>query len=54
MVSYQLLDISGVSKIQLQLHIQNLFDILYNTYGAGAEFFPAAERNAFINLKLVI
>jgi iron complex outermembrane receptor protein len=54
MVGYQILDLSGVSKIQLQLHIQNLFDTLYNRYGAGEEFFPAAERNAFINLKLDI
>jgi outer membrane receptor protein involved in Fe transport len=54
MLGYQILEISGVSKIQLQLHIRNLFDTLYNRYGAGEEFFPAAERNAFINLKLDI
>lgn len=54
MIGYQLADIAGLSKLQIQLHIQNLFDTLYNNYGTGDEFFPAAERNAFINLKLDI
>ncbi|MEJ2051572.1 MAG: TonB-dependent receptor, partial [Calditrichota bacterium] len=54
MIGYQLADIPGLSKLQIQLHVQNLFDTLYNNYGTGEEFFPAAERSAFINLKLDI
>ena len=41
----------SLSKLSLQLHIQNIFDTLYNTHGEGAQFFPAAERHAFANLK---
>ncbi len=37
--------------LALQLHVQNLFDQLYLAHGEGAEFFPAATRQVFVNLK---
>jgi outer membrane receptor protein involved in Fe transport len=45
------------SGLTLQLHVQNIFDILYNTHGQYNsifdihEFFPAAERHFFLNAK---
>jgi len=34
-----------------QLHLQNLFNKLYVMHGEGEEFFPAAERQIFVNAK---
>lgn len=42
---------SPVSGLTLQVHAQNLFDKLYATHGEGEEFFPAAERQIFLNVK---
>lgn len=39
------------SGLSLQLHAQNLFNRLYIAHGEGEEFFPAAERQVFFNLK---
>jgi iron complex outermembrane receptor protein len=43
----------GLSKINifLQLFIRNIFDKLYIMHGESDEFFPAAERNIFFNVK---
>ncbi len=40
-----------LSRLLLQLHVQNLFNRLYIAHGEGEEFFPAAERQVFFNLK---
>lgn len=37
---------------QLQFHVMNLLDELYITHGEGGDFFPAAERHFFTNLRL--
>jgi iron complex outermembrane receptor protein len=37
--------------LALQLHVQNIFNKLYLTHGEGEEFFPAAERQVFVNVK---
>jgi iron complex outermembrane receptor protein len=42
---------SAFSGLSLQLHIQNMFNQLYLTHGEGKDFFPAAERQVFVNLK---
>jgi iron complex outermembrane receptor protein len=42
---------SAFSGLSLQLHIQNMFNQLYLTHGEGGDFFPAAERQVFVNLK---
>jgi hypothetical protein len=52
-------EISGFSQIFLQLHIQNIFNNLYFahgylTFGDRPSFFPAAERQLFVNLKVAI
>ncbi|MCK6558309.1 TonB-dependent receptor [candidate division KSB1 bacterium] len=39
------------SGLSLQLHVQNLLDRLYIAHGEGDEFFPAAGRQVFVNLK---
>ncbi|MGH7453445.1 MAG: TonB-dependent receptor, partial [bacterium] len=42
---------SMLGGLSLQLHVQNLFDKLYMMHGEGDEFFPAAERQIFVNAK---
>ncbi len=42
---------SMLGGLSLQLHVQNLFDKLYLMHGEGDEFFPAAERQIFVNAK---
>ncbi|MGH1365113.1 MAG: TonB-dependent receptor [Calditrichia bacterium] len=43
----------GQNGIFFQLHVQNLFDSLYITRGDGADnFFPAAERQVFLNMRV--
>jgi len=42
---------STLAGLSLQLHGQNVFDQLYIAHGEGSDFFPAAERQVFVNLK---
>lgn len=43
----------GLKGLFFQLHMQNLFDTLYITRGDGADnFFPAAERQVFLNMRV--
>lgn len=42
---------STLAGLTLQLHIQNLFNKIYIAHGEGDGFFPAAERQVFVNLK---
>jgi iron complex outermembrane receptor protein len=51
MLGYGFAGESTLSGLSLQLHLQNMFNRLYLTHGEGEEFFPAAERQAFVNLK---
>ncbi len=37
--------------LTLQLHVQNIFDKLYVLHGEGEDFFPAAERQFFVNAR---
>lgn len=53
MVGYNLARWTGaLSGLTLQLHVRNIFDTLYIAHGTGEEFFPAAERNVFMSLKV--
>ena len=52
MSSYRMGKILGLNGIELKFQVNNLFDHLYAMYGNGAEFFPAAERNAFFGLSV--
>ncbi|MEJ2633941.1 MAG: TonB-dependent receptor [Calditrichia bacterium] len=54
MLGYTFFNVSGLSGINFQFHIQNIFDTLYITHGEGEEFFPAAERQIFLNMKVDI
>jgi iron complex outermembrane receptor protein len=41
----------GLRGLTLQVHVQNIFDRLYIMNGEGDDFFPAAERQIFVNAK---
>jgi iron complex outermembrane recepter protein len=43
--SYDLGRKLGMKGFEIQLTVNNLFDILYETHGEGLSFFPAATRN---------
>jgi hypothetical protein len=51
MLGYTFTRGSMLGGLSLQLHVQNLFDKLYIMHGEGEEFFPAAERQIFVNAK---
>ncbi len=42
---------SPLAGLTLQVHAQNLFDKLFAMHGEGSDFFPAAERQIFLNMK---
>lgn len=48
----RLKDLWGLNSLEVRLQVNNLFDALYASYGAGDEFFPAAERNFFASLRV--
>ncbi len=41
----------GMQNLILQARVNNLFNKKYMLYGIGSDFFPAAERNAFVALQ---
>ncbi len=51
-IGYNLGQLAGLSRLALQLHLQNILDELYISHGEGSDFFPAAERHFFLNLKI--
>ncbi|RMF58054.1 MAG: TonB-dependent receptor [Calditrichaeota bacterium] len=51
-LGYSLRNLIRGVKINLQLHVQNIFDSLYITHGEGDEFFPAAERQIFLGMRV--
>ncbi|MBN2571191.1 MAG: TonB-dependent receptor, partial [Ignavibacteriales bacterium] len=50
--SYELKLESYLKNIKFQFQVNNLFDNLYASYAIGKEFFPAAERNYLIGIKI--
>ena len=50
--SYRVAEVFGLNGVELKLQVNNLFNKLYAMYGNGTEFFPAAERNAFVGLSI--
>ncbi|GAB4337217.1 MAG: TonB-dependent receptor [Calditrichia bacterium] len=52
MIGYHLKNLAGIKEIELQFHLRNIFNKLYITHGEGDEFFPAAERNFFVNTRV--
>jgi iron complex outermembrane receptor protein len=50
--SHRFGDVPGLSGLELKLQVNNLFNKLYAMYGSGEEFFPAAERNAFLGISV--
>jgi iron complex outermembrane receptor protein len=51
MMGYTFARGSTLGGLSLQVHAQNLFDKLYLMHGEGGQFFPAAERQIFVNAK---
>ncbi len=41
-----------IKKVRIFGQVNNLFDNLYAAYATGGDFFPAAERNFLVGLKL--
>jgi iron complex outermembrane receptor protein len=50
--SYEVEFEPALNKLKLFVQINNLFDNLYAAFGIGKEFFPAAERNYLIGLRM--
>jgi iron complex outermembrane receptor protein len=40
------------NKIRVFAQVNNIFDNLYAAYATGGDFFPAAERNFLVGIKL--
>jgi iron complex outermembrane receptor protein len=51
MMGYTFARGSTLGGLSLQVHAQYLFDKLYLMHGEGGQFFPAAERQIFVNAK---
>lgn len=45
-------DVVDDIDVELRLHVNNIFDRLYATYGEGEQFFVGATRNVFFNLAI--
>lgn len=41
-------------SIEMRLQVNNLFDSIYASHGEGADFFPAATRNIFGSIQVVL
>lgn len=52
MGSYEFTLGNTFKKVRVFAQLNNLFDNLYAAYGTGGDFFPAAERNFLVGLKL--
>jgi iron complex outermembrane receptor protein len=52
MIGFDLGNRVGLTGLTIQLHVQNIFDSLYIAHGEGEAFFPAAERQVFVNTKI--
>jgi iron complex outermembrane recepter protein len=50
-LSYEL-PISSTQSIEIQIQMNNVFDLVYASHGEGDDFFPAADRNFFASIKV--
>lgn len=41
-------------SIEIRLQVSNLFDTIYASHGEGGDFFPAATRNVFGSIQIVL
>lgn len=51
-INYTFRELLGLNSLKLQLQVINLTNELYMQNGIGKEFFPAAERSAFIGIEM--
>ncbi len=49
-VAHRWSHIFGIKLLEFRLQVNNIFDELYAASGVGDDFFPAAERNYFLNI----
>ncbi len=52
MLSYEFKISNSLEKIKVFGQVNNMLDNLYNTHAEGGDFFPAAERNFLMGVKL--
>jgi iron complex outermembrane recepter protein len=46
------LSVSSTQSIELQLQVNNMFNLVYASHGEGDNYFPAATRNFFASMKV--
>ncbi|MBU1099015.1 MAG: TonB-dependent receptor [Bacteroidetes bacterium] len=51
-VSYEFMPSDSFGPIKIFGQVNNIFDNLYAAHAVGKEYFPAAERNFFVGMKL--
>jgi len=52
-VNYRI-DVGLGQSVEMRLQVSNLFDAIYASHGEGGEFFPAATRNVFGSIQVVL
>ena len=52
MIGLDLQKLIGRPGFNFQVHFRNIFNSIYISHGEGDQFFPAAERQIFSNLKI--
>jgi len=50
--SYEFKFDNALNKVRVFVQVNNIFDNLYAGYATGGDFFPAAERNFLVGIKL--
>jgi iron complex outermembrane recepter protein len=53
-LSYRAEGLPGAAIVELKFQVNNLFNVLYAAYGEGDQYFVGAERNAFLNLAIIL
>ncbi len=48
------MDVGLGQSVEMRLQVNNLFDAMYASHGEGGDFFPAATRNVFGSIQVVL
>lgn len=51
-ISYTIRNALAFSAVEFKLYVNNLFNTIYIAHGEGIYFYPAAERNFFLNCSI--
>jgi iron complex outermembrane receptor protein len=44
----------GETRLEARMHVTNIFNILYASYGEGSMFFVGAERSVYLGIELAL